>query len=420
MFEFKRFSFAALIVVLIALIFGTGLADSIKRERERVRIMLREVSKTIEKEFFDESLAGSDWERQRKEAEAALESAQTVGQLLTTLHVFVQKLKDSHTNFVPPQRVSRVRFGFEAKAFGDEILIYELDDKGVAAQMGLKLGDRILTVNGFKAERASFDHMMLFFRVLQPVDVMEIGFFREGQGVRTIQLQGRVKIGRQERDLTSLDTIYELIREVENERESFLTGLDDEGIGFLGLPSFNANKDFWHRLFGKVKKAKVVVLDLRGNRGGSVSGLKTIAGLFEREPVVIADMVRRKKTEPLNASSYSGALDVPMVILVDSESASASEIFAYHFQKRGRAIVVGDRTPGSVSVGRLFVHKVGADLVVFYGVQVTIGKLVFPGGVTLEGKGVAPDRLCIPSAQDLREGNDPCLTMAYELARGSL
>jgi carboxyl-terminal processing protease len=394
----------------------TAAADPIKRDRDRARIMLKEVSKTIEREFFDGDLNGLDWERLKKEAEAGLEQAQSVGQMLTALHSLVKKLNDSHTTFVPPQRVSRVRYGYEAKAFGDEIRIYEIDKKGAAAQAGMQLGDRILTVNGFKAERATFDHMMLFFRVLQPMEAMEIGYLRDGHGPQTLRLQGHVKQGRMETDLTSLDTIYELIRESQNVKETFQAGVDAQGIGILSVPSFTSDKDFLHRLFGKIRKAKVVIVDLRGNRGGAVSGLKTMAGLFEKEPVLMADMVRRKKTEPLRVNAYSGALEVPMVILVDSESASASEVFAHHFQKNGRALVIGDRTSGSVSVGRYFSHKIGMDVVVFYGVQVTTAKLEFPGGIALEGAGVAPDILCIPSAKDLSEGSDPCLALAYKTA----
>src|SRR5262249_59109111 len=69
------------------------------------------------------------------------------------------------------------------------------------------------------------------------------------------------------------------------------------------------------------------------------------------------------------------------------------------------------------SASRIFSNNIGSTLVISYGLQVAIGRVVFPGGEELEGKGVLPDQSCIPTALDLIEHRDVCLTTAVELAR---
>ncbi len=105
---------------------------------------------------------------------------------------------------------------------------------------------------------------------------------------------------------------------------------------------------------------------------------------------------------------------------MDAESASAAEVFARHFQRTGRAVLIGDQTSGRVTVSETYGHSVGIDIVVVYGTQVAVARLVFPDGEELEGRGVTPDISCLPSVEDLRQERDPCLNRAYQLARESL
>jgi C-terminal processing protease CtpA/Prc len=126
----------------------------------------------------------------------------------------------------------------------------------------------------------------------------------------------------------------------------------------------------------------------------------------------MAQMVRRKKTEPIKIKPQRGSYSVPMAILIDSQSSSAAEMFARHFQRAHKATVVGDRSAGKVVTARYFQQELGAGSVTYFGVNISIGKVLFPGGEDLEGNGVTPDIKCLPSPEDLGQSRDVCYGVA--------
>jgi C-terminal processing protease CtpA/Prc len=391
-------------------------------ERDRMEMILETVSRDVEKNFYDPSLRGLDWKALTEQTRRRIEASDSAGEMLTAIFSLVERLKDSHTVFLPPSRIVEARFGFEAKTIGDHVRIYKLDPKGAAAAAGLQRGDRIHSINGFTADRATFDLMMLYFRILRPVALMEIEYSRGGAPPKKLRVEAKVTQKPIVTDLTDIDNIYQLIRQAEaaDDEDPFMYGDYDGGVGYLYLPYVTSDGSLLNRLAGRVKSSRAVVVDLRGNPGGSVDGLAHFVGFFEPEATVIADMVGRQKTEPMKVKPRKPALQGPLVILVDSQSASAAEVFAHHFQRTGRGVVVGDRTSGRVTVARFYSHQIGQDVVVPYGIQVAVARAVFPDGEELEARGVKPDVLCLPTEEDLREDRDPCLKVAINLARERL
>jgi carboxyl-terminal processing protease len=412
--------FVALLLVFAGLAAGPGHAQDLDFERDRARIILAKISSDIEKNFYDPQLRGLDWKALYAQTRARIDSARSVNDIYTAIFVLVDQLHDSHTKFLPPQRAVRIRFGFDAQAYGDKVLISTITKKGAAEGAGLLPGDRILLLNGFRVERAVFDEMMLMFRVLQPVTAMDLVVQRGNDPPRRLHLEARVQPESLVEDLTKLDNLYKLIREGQagELRAKYL--VDQDGVGYVWLPSFGYDPEDALRLMGKIEKARAVVLDLRDNPGGRVDTLVTLAGCFQEEPVVLAEEVMRKKTEPVRIKPQKPNFKGPLVILVDSQSSSASEAFARHFQRTGRGVVIGDRTSGRLTAARFFTGRVGVETIALYGVQVAVARVVFPGGEELEGKGVTPDQACIPTPDDLREGRDPCRGLAVRLAREKL
>jgi C-terminal processing protease CtpA/Prc len=392
-------------------------------ERDRMHAILDEVAKTVEKNFHDSTLRGLNWKGLVAQAHRTIDSAETNGQMLTAIFSLLYNLQDSHTLFIPPGLVSRPVFGFEAKAFGDAIRVYELKKDSPASAAGLQLGDRIVGMNGFDADRSSFDMMTLYFRALQPVGQLQLNVIRGKGSPKLITVDAKIKQRPAVTDFMAGGgaAIWEMIREAESEENKNEYGHLQGGIGYMRLPAFYGKYDGSMRaLAKKVEDDRAFIIDLRGNRGGSVEALELFAGFFETEPRVIADMMGRDKPKRIEAKPQSPQLDGPMVILVDSESSSAAEIFTRHFQRTGRAKVVGDRTSGRVTAARYFDRQQGLDRAILYGVLVATHRVVFEGGEELERKGVTPDELCIPSEDDLREKRDPCLALAGATLRKTL
>src|SRR6266404_5383875 len=107
-------------------------------ERGRMKNILHMVSNDIEKNFYDASMKGLDWKAQVNDAEGKIDKAQSPGEMITAIFALVNKLNDSHTMFLPPGRVSKPKFGFNAKPFGKEVMIYEITKKGAAEKAGLQ------------------------------------------------------------------------------------------------------------------------------------------------------------------------------------------------------------------------------------------------------------------------------------------
>jgi C-terminal peptidase prc len=408
-------------IALAALTASPATAVDIKFERSRVKDILRVVSGDISKNFYDPKLKGLDWKAAVKEAEGKIDAAQSASEMLTAIFVLVDKLKDSHTMFIPPGRVEKPEFGFNALAVGEEIFVYEIVKGGAAEKAGLKRGDRIVGLNGFGVQRAIFSQMMLFFRALRPAPALELQVVRGGEPPKKLLVEARMKRASLiPQDLTDDFNFWKLIREAENEKEYFHHNMYDGGIGYLHLPSFSASTSFIHDLAGEVKGAKAMIVDLRGNPGGAVKALEEFSGHFvtKLEPMAISK--ERAKNDPIEIAPRSPHFGGPLYVLVDSDTGSAAELFARHFQRTGQAVVIGDKTSGRVNVSRTFSEAIGVDTVVPFAVQVTIGELQMPDGKNLEGVGVTPDKACLPTAADLRDEKDPCRKMALALAREKL
>ncbi len=381
--------------------------------------MLRQVANEIEKRFYDEELRRLDWKELTSQAEQRIDRAESLGAIFTSIHTLVNRLQDSHTNFFPPQRSVRIKFGFQAKPFAEEVRVYSIDEDGQAASAGLEVGDRLVGINGFRVQRESFDQMMLFMRVLMPVAEMKLALVRDSEQMELV-IQPDIERKSRVEDFTNLDNIYRLIRELELEEVEEHAFEDyGEGIGYIRVPFF-FTKSSLSDAAEESKNSRARIVDLRGNGGGAVEILEHLVGFFEEEDAHIADIVGRKKTEEIEAKHRRPHLSGPLFILVDSQSASAAEIFARHFQRNGSGVVIGDRTAGRVSVSRTFEKRVGANRIVPFAVQIAIGQLVFPDGELLEGSGVTPDVFCVPTTEDQRNEKDTCVEIATELAKEAL
>ena len=111
-------------------------------------------------------------------------------------------------------------------------------------------------------------------------------------------------------------------------------------------------------------------------------------------------------------SKKAGGYEGKLVVLVDSDSASAAEIFARVMQLQKRAIVIGDRTSGSVMQSRHHTRAMGTDTMVFYGTSITEADVIMTDGKSLEHAGVIPDEILLPTGEDLAAGRDPIITRA--------
>jgi C-terminal processing protease CtpA/Prc len=183
------------------------------------------------------------------------------------------------------------------------------------------------------------------------------------------------------------------------------------------MPQFYLDEYALAEKFGKLKSRKTLILDLRGNHRGFIDTLPHFAGYFFDSNIKLADRRGRKDFAPLVAKSKKEkAFKGQLIVLIDGESASAAEIFARVVQLQKRGIVIGDRSSGSVMEGKLYPLHVGIMRAIPVALSSTNADVIMPDGMRLERVGVTPDKLLLPTAQEMSVSHDPVLAYAASLA----
>ncbi len=152
-----------------------------------------------------------------------------------------------------------------------------------------------------------------------------------------------------------------------------------------------------------------IVLDLRGNPGGLVDEAVEVAGAFLDGGVVVSYDRRGRGVRTLQAAP-GGVTDVPLVVLVDGETASAAEIVTAALQDRGRAVIVGSRTYGKGSVQEPATLSDGSAI------ELTVGQYVTPGGHVIDSLGIDPDIVATNPEQAQRRALDVLLGLVASVS----
>jgi C-terminal processing protease CtpA/Prc len=392
--------------------------DNIRREQARG--MLRDVYEGVKKNYYDTKFHGIDLDARYKEADERIRSASSLGQSLITIAGFLEPLNDSHTFFLPPPRPYYIEHGFRMSMVGDTCMITQVRP-GTDAAGKLKPGDQVLSLEGYTPTRQDLWKMEYLYKSLAPRPALRMVLRDPAGQQREAQINAKVKEEKKVLDLTFSnggDDIWQLIREGENEehllRQRYVEASD---VMIWKMPEFDMDDGGVDHMWGIARKHGALVLDLRDNPGGRVTTLERMVGNVIDHDVTIAKRVGRKNDmKPQLAKTRSKVFTGKLIVLVDSRSASAAELFARTMQIEHRGVVVGDRSSGSVMEARGYSYRQGADRIITYGASITDADLIMADGKSLEHTGVVPDEIILPSAQDIANGLDPVLARAAELA----
>jgi C-terminal processing protease CtpA/Prc len=393
--------------------------QSISRsERSLAFDMLRDVKEDVKQNYYDRNFNGLDLDARFEQAREKIKAATSLNQALSDVAAALAALHDSHTYFVPPPRPYKHFYGWHMVAVGDsDCYITWVQPGSDAETQGVKPGDKVLTVNGFAAIRDDLHTINYVFNLLRPQGALQL-VLRSPDGIeRKLELKARFQ---ETQRLVSFNGVWDLVRQQERENLQHVNTVRIVEYGkqaiLVKLPDFAFGLGQGDDVINQIAPHAGMVLDLRGNPGGYEVFLSQFLGAFFDHPVKVSDRIGRKGvstllTQPHKGKTFTGKV----VVLVDSDSASAAELFARVMQLEHRGIVIGDRSSGSVMEGRFFQHNIGIMTTAFYGASVTTANLIMTDGKSLEHVGVVPDMRVLPLPSDLAAHRDPALARAAAL-----
>jgi C-terminal processing protease CtpA/Prc len=411
------------LLTISAFVIGNNLAAQEKMDNVtlgRARQVLHDAYDAVKDHYYDPKFHGLDWDARFHEFDEKIKNAPTLSQAFGVVAGFLDGLNDSHVYFRPPARPYHVDYGYRMQILGDAAFITRIRP-GTDAESKVHPGDRVVAYNNFAVDRKSLHKLSYYYGSLAPQKATQLVLVDPSGRQREVFVTASVKELQRTLDVThggaSFD-LWQLVREAENRdhvvRQQYIEMGD---VMIWKMPEFFLSDSEVDHLFDTARKHKTLILDLRGDPGGLIATLERMVGNVFDHDVKIADRIGRKEMRPELTKSRGGStFNGKIIVLVDSASASAAELFARTVQLEQRGVVLGDRTSGSVMEAKGYPYRQGVDTMFFYSFSITDADLKMKDGKSLEHSGVTPDELVLPTAQDLAEGRDPVLAHAAELA----
>jgi carboxyl-terminal processing protease len=263
-----------------------------------------------------------------------------------------------------------VGLGIELRAQKRSLEIISVISGSPAAQSGLRAGDRIVEVDGVATDQMSTDEAADLLKGVEGSWTELLLMDAEG-GLRHVRMM------RRRVEVPSVDNVHMVDAE--------------SGIAYMKLASFQktTSRDIDAALWQLHQQGmKTLVIDLRGNPGGLLTAAVEVADKFVTTGNIVSTRGRNSHEDFDYRAHSLGTWRVPLLVLIDGDTASASEIFAGAIRDHRRGTLVGQRSYGKGSVQGIFTLNT-ADI----GVRLTTAKFYSPNGQAISQGGVSPDLL---------------------------
>ncbi|MGB3509402.1 MAG: carboxyl-terminal processing protease CtpB [Microcoleaceae cyanobacterium] len=338
------------------------------------KAVLDEAWQIVNRDYVDGGFNHTDWQTTRQ---TLLEKNYTsTEEAYEALRKALEQLNDPYTRFLDPEQfkaltsqtageMSGVGMQLKQDELTKAIVVVTALENSPAMKAGLLPGDQILSIDGKSTIGMSVSAAAKMIRGDVGTDVM-LEVTRPGEEFNVTLTRARIELEAVRYDLKSEG---------------------NEKIGYIRLQEFSAHAgEQMQRAIENLDNQNVdgYVLDLRGNPGGLLRISIDIARMFMDKGAIVSTVNRNGDTEELRANR-SALTDKPIVVLVDGDSASASEILAGALKDNDRAVIMGDKTFGKALVQSVHSLSDGS------GLAVTIAHYYTPSGTDISKKGVTPD-----------------------------
>jgi len=284
---------------------------------------------------------------------------------------------DPHSEFMNAKDYQRLEedissefggIGVQVELRNGEVVVIAPIAGTPGARAGIRRSDVIVSIAGEKLEKPSLDNVVGRLRG-KPGTEVAIGFRRPSTGK-----EFDVKIKRERIKVESVRDVH----------------MRPDGIGYVQVTQFSerTGEEFIEAINSlTARNMRALILDLRDNPGGLLTAAVEVAEpFFNKDELIVYTQGRRKDDRvEYRATAPEAPLVMPIAVLINAGSASASEIVSGALKDTRRAVIIGERSFGKGSVQTILPLRQGE------GLRLTTARYYTPGGITIHEKGVTPD-----------------------------
>lgn len=355
---------------------------------------------TVNETYFDPTFGGLDWVAVHDQYRPLIGAAENDQEFYKFLNKMLFELNVSHIGVVPPDDLQQIdpilaaegSVGIIVRMVDGNAVITSVEPGSPGAQAGLRPGYVVQSIDGNTIEQISEETIMIpplhdrnkrkriTSAILEhlygpPETSISIVYLDEKGETHTESIVRAERAGRVVLD----DSLPPFFIDFEAKR------LDGD-IGYIRFNAFLPPVDTgFPEAIGSMRDTAGLIIDLRGNHGGVFFVRKALVEKLVGEPILFWRYERRDGTRDVYLEPAEDVYKGPVVVLIDALSISSAEEFAGGLQAIGRAVIVGERSPGIVVVGEVTQLPNGATF------MYPIERTLTADGLVLEGNGVTPD-----------------------------
>lgn len=351
----------------------------------------------VKKNYWDNELNEQNWSHWKKRY---LSKIKTEEDAYVAINSMLASLNDPYSKFLSSDEFREQNNSIDSKIYGIGINIASVSGKiyvvnvikGAPADLGgVKPGDMILKINGNDVKGDNIFQTASYIKG-NLNSFVDLEILRENKRISKKIKRAEIKI-----------------KTVESE-------IMDKEIGYIRIVSFISSEgpvEFIDAM-NKVKDTNALILDLRGNTGGLFQNAVFVANMFLDEGKIVKVIGRGGHNSSYTAEEKEYTYDKPLIVLVDVESASASEIVSAALKDNGRAMIVGTKTFGKGVVQKVY------DMPNNMGMNLTIARYLTPNGNDINKKGIEPNYFVEITKDDFEKNNDSQLNFAKNMLRNEI
>lgn len=361
--------------------------------KDSPKAIVDEVWQLVAREYVDGTYNKTDWQATR--ADLLSREYTSPEQAYGAVRVALAKLGDPYTRFLDPKQyesltsqtsgeVSGIGIRMELNKQTKRLTVVDTIEKSPALKAGVKAGDEILAINGKPTKGMDVENASRLIRgkAGSPI-TLKLGR-AQGRNIIDVKLT-RAKI--------EVPTVRYTLKQEGNKR-----------VGYISLREFSSHAgEQMQRAIEDLKRQRVnaFVLDLRGNPGGLLTSGIEVARMWLDNGSIVRTVDRLGGSEQI-AANKTALTGLPLVVLVDGNSASASEIVAGALQDNQRALIVGTQSFGKALVQSVHSLSDGS------GLAVTVAHYYTPKGTDISHKGITPNiKIELTDAQKIQLATNP-------------